>query len=385
MRRRPSDPMVDLLARQVDSLKKDALEAGGDVPAGRIEALIRLQRLVEIDRATRPPTAPRRWPLVAMFGLTLAVTSLLLFLRVRETEIDLDLLVSEIAFTLPAEQVLTHTMSVVTLGAAGLRGVRLPLSEDRQAAANAASQGEVSAVRLSVKPLERPSGSIDVATVVAPKDTGVRISHTDRARYRLSLGAPPTSELRLRVDVNGAVDVGRPGAPPTRLDLRSPRGIALESGPNEIDLDLYFSRLPAGPFASPLRLRGLRLSRVEELNRLNGTLVQHLSTVLSGTVYFESLGGQEWKLRPGERLAFGSSEGEIRKLDLRDDGIGVRFSGRVRDMAVGSEASRRSMMPTWLEWLRARHSLSLFWGTAVYLFGLFLVALRWWRSPASPA
>jgi hypothetical protein len=36
-------------------------------------------------------------------------------------------------------------------------------------------------------------------------------------------------------------------------------------------------------------------------------------------------------------------------------------------------------MPTWLEWLRARHGLSLLWGTALYLFGLAVGVLRWWR------
>jgi hypothetical protein len=34
-------------------------------------------------------------------------------------------------------------------------------------------------------------------------------------------------------------------------------------------------------------------------------------------------------------------------------------------------------MPTYLEWLKARHGLSLFWGTSLYLFGLAAAALRW--------
>jgi hypothetical protein len=35
-------------------------------------------------------------------------------------------------------------------------------------------------------------------------------------------------------------------------------------------------------------------------------------------------------------------------------------------------------MPTYLEWLRARHGLSLLWGTTLYLFGVIVGALRWW-------
>jgi hypothetical protein len=50
-------------------------------------------------------------------------------------------------------------------------------------------------------------------------------------------------------------------------------------------------------------------------------------------------------------------------------------------METGSEDSPRSLMPTWLEWLKARHGLSLLWGTTLYLFGLVLGVARWIRIP----
>jgi hypothetical protein len=94
-----------------------------------------------------------------------------------------------------------------------------------------------------------------------------------------------------------------------------------------------------------------------------------------------SLNDQERKLRSGEAIHFEHTQGEFRTLRLQDDHIEMKFHGRVRGMAIGSGESSRSLMPTWLEWLRARHSLSLLWGAALYLFGLVTVVLRWWGKP----
>jgi hypothetical protein len=47
-------------------------------------------------------------------------------------------------------------------------------------------------------------------------------------------------------------------------------------------------------------------------------------------------------------------------------------------MTTGSGEGRRTLMPTYLEWMRARHGVSLLWGTTLYLFGLIAGALRWW-------
>jgi hypothetical protein len=80
-------------------------------------------------------------------------------------------------------------------------------------------------------------------------------------------------------------------------------------------------------------------------------------------------------------IHFEQVRGEIRTLRLQDNNIDLKFHGRVRGLGAGPEENPRSLMPTWLEWLRARHSLSLFWGAAIYLFGLIAGVLRWWGKP----
>jgi hypothetical protein len=373
----PGDAVRDLLGRRVESLRSEALSNGGEVPAEDLDRVARLQRLLEIHAATHPAPAARRWPLAAAFGVTLMISSALLFLRVPETDVDLDLRLSEVTFVVPTPQMLTANVSLATLGASGLHGVQLP-TRDGVGPERVASEGVPSAVRLSA---EGRQGSVSLAPIVLPPGTRVWISQVQPAHYRLSIAAPAKTELGLRADVHGRVELGLPGSPATQLDFRSPRGIALESGLDQVDLDLRFPRLPATPFVSRIQIEGLRLSRVEELVSAGGTVVRSASTVLAGTLYFDSLAGQERKLRPGEPFAVERSRGEIRSLELREDGIGLRVLLRVQKMTVGAQDNRRSLMPTWLEWLHARHAVSLLWGTATYVFGLLLLVLRWWRIP----
>ncbi len=59
----------------------------------------------------------------------------------------------------------------------------------------------------------------------------------------------------------------------------------------------------------------------------------------------------------------------------------MTFHGRVKGMKIGSDANPRSLMPTLLDWLRAQHGLSLLWGTTVYLFGIGLAVVRWFKVP----
>jgi len=147
-----------------------------------------------------------------------------------------------------------------------------------------------------------------------------------------------------------------------------------------VNLDLTFLTLPQKIALMPLPIRDLSLLRIEDRRGPEGLPVRRVSTILSGTIYFEELNGQELKLRSGETIRFEGLQGEIGSLELKDDKIVLQFRGRVRGMTAGSSDTSRSLMPTWLEWLKARRGLYLLWGTAVYLFGLIVGVLRWLRA-----
>jgi hypothetical protein len=148
-------------------------------------------------------------------------------------------------------------------------------------------------------------------------------------------------------------------------------------------LDLHYTRAAGTPPPrwQQLAPREHRLYRVEDEQDAARPLARPVSTILSGSLYFEALGGGERRMRPGEMLRFGEASGTFLTLDLRDEEIAATFQGDVRAMRAGAGEHPRSLMPTLLEWLRKRQGLSLLWGTALYLSGIGLTLRRWWRKP----
>ena len=108
---------------------------------------------------------------------------------------------------------------------------------------------------------------------------------------------------------------------------------------------------------------------------------RRVSTVLGGRLYFVSLGDQYRDLRRGEWLEFQAVKGEILALHLGNDDITMRFQGRVRGMSTGTGQHQRSLMPSLLAWLRARHGLAMLWATTGSVLSLVLIVFRWWGKP----
>lgn len=147
-------------------------------------------------------------------------------------------------------------------------------------------------------------------------------------------------------------------------------------------MDIDFIPEPAvkRKFSRQLLVDSLSLFSIDEQVDIEKTIVKRLSTILSGTLYFEALGGKKQVLRSGQELRFDYSAGEIRTITLEDGSIHLAFHGNVRGMSTGSSNNRISLMPTYLEWLSARHGLSLLWGTTLYLFGLLYGVWKWWKA-----
>ena len=368
----------ELLHRRTTAACEQAAGTG-EVSLQHIEALERLERLLAITDAARRPAMRRRWPLAAFLAVTLLIVSVLLFARTSETEIDADLDLSQVSFSLSRAQVLANAMGLSTLGVSGLREVEIPRARGRPAQVLSATGGTDLGVRLSASADPQRPGTVTLAAVALPAKTQVVLRPTEIPRqYRLSLRGP---DLLLSADVSGVVSVGASGAPAEVRDFGAPKLVVLKPGSTGVDLDLTFPQGSKVTFPSQLWIENLSLVRIEQFAYGDGTLVWPLSTIRAGVLYFESLNGKEHRLRPGERLQFGSAEGQVRLLQPRDDGMGLRFHGRVGNMTSGAAGSRRSLMPSYLEWLQARHGLSLLWGTTLYLFGLSMAVLNWWRPP----
>jgi hypothetical protein len=370
------DQLGELLRQRVQAAGEDTLRAGGQVSAEQVDALERLARFVDIYQTTQSPPGRGRWTVAAALAGTLLIVSLLLFVDVSETEIELDLALSEVSFVLPRQQVFAEAMNLSAFGVSGLREIQLPHADGEDAEIIQANDGAETALRLSPLSQGTSHGIITLGTMTPPNETRIWLIHAGQSRkYRLSL---KSSDLKLRADVNGPVQIGGLGRGIKQLDFAVPKAILLQAGDDEVDLDLTLPDSARGTLSSQLSISNLLLTQIREFQHPDRTIASRASTILSGTLYFAALNDKERKLRPGEMIQFERSHGELRTLRLGDDHIELRFHGRVSGITTGSGDNRQSIMPTWLEWLQARHGLSLLWGTGFYLFGLLIALLRWW-------
>jgi hypothetical protein len=370
------DPLRVLLRREIKEASEAAVAADGRVSAEQLVQLEHLSRLVEFAGATRPPPPARRWVLVTVLFATLVVVSVLLFARVVETEIELDLVLDEVGFVLTDHQVLTDVISLSVVGVSGLQAIELPGVSGERELPTGDEFGAASSFRVAAGSNGARTGEVSLAPLALPAQSRVSVQHTGVAYgYRLSLEAP---DLALQIGVRGPVQIGGAGSPPTLRDYATPRSVLLRSPAGPVDVDLRLKEVPRQIFHPQLESSGLSFSRIHEFPDAETTLVRHVSTIRSGILYLEELGGRAVPLRPGEALHFDDVRGQIRTLELREDDIVLKFRGQVRGMHTGWGNARRSLMPTYLEWLRERHGLALLWGSTLYLFGIVVGLMRWW-------
>lgn len=370
-----TEQLRDKLRSFAKQIRDEVIIADGQVSSERLEALGRLTRLVELCEATESRKARKKWPMAIMLFATLSIVSVLLFARVSEMEIELDAELSAIGFILTKQQRLTDVLRLSEIGVSGLEGIDFSLVAPRNGQLFQSISGDRSTVRISVASEGQQRGTITLAALVPPAETRIWLGHAQLTnRYRLSLSGDGTT---LRASVDGVVRITVPGRVNGTFDLATPKLIALEAGREEIDLDLTLD--PAtGTFSRQLSVHDLSVEEVEEYPSEKSTVVRRLSTVLSGSVRLLSLRGEGLPIRSGEVIEFSHSAGELQTLTATDGHIVATFHGRVRGMSAGVGENRRSLMPSYLEWLQARHGLSLLWGATVYLVGLLLGALRWW-------
>ncbi len=365
------DTLHAQLAARVKELADSARANGGHVPADALANAQRLAQLAHLQRELAPPRRAGRWAGAALFAATLFVISFLLVTSVRDTEVELDLVVSELRFKVDSRQQLTDMQQLASLGASGLSRVAVP-------GVDAVGGAAVPGVRLLAKARGAAAGTISLAPIVAPARAEVTLRTGDvLGELRLSVNGLDNA---VRADVSGTIGVTWPRHAPQTLDAATPQPIVLTPGSADVDLDLAPLNGVATLFVPGLTITELSLMRIDEVSQGGKTAVRSVSTLQSGRVFLEELGGRELRLRAHEGLRFVEARGEIRSIGLSDGWLAVNFHGRARGMASGSLEHPRNLMPRWLEWLRANQPLSLLWGAAVYLFGISTAVWQWWKK-----
>lgn len=326
-----------------------------------------------------PPTPSvlwKRWLLRTLVLSPLLAGILLSYTSISETEVELEAKLSEFSFVLSKEQEVSDALVLKAFGASGFKEVQLPRARGRpdQTIGEAEKSGKV--LRL-IRDSSSRQGTITLAPLVLSSGTDVTVRlGTDPYQYRVSFKG---FNRPVRVNVQGPLQVLFAGRPTETMDFDVPKPLLLQPDEKGVDMDITLPEPSRNLLSGPLAVSRIALFRIDERVEAERTVIQEVSTVLSGTVGFESLGGQVLTLRSSEEIWFEESQGEIRTLELNQNNLTVQFHGRIGGMTTCSGGVCESVMPTQLEWLWAQHRPLLLTTIAVYLGLLVMGSVQWWR------
>jgi hypothetical protein len=368
-RNEEGNPLRTLLYREVKAATERTIQASGQVSLDQVEGLSRLARLVDISEAAYQSRARHLWTVLAAIAVTLGIISLLFFVRVRETSIEMQLAVSAVAFVLQAEGMLVEKVDASEFGAVGLSEVHFR-----------GQAHQASAIKLSSRQGHEQESVITLAELSAPAGTHVRLTKTDVPnQYRVLLEGTEDIALSAKVIVSGPVDVIL--LPPVEVkpfeefNAYSPEHMNLKAESKAVHFDVT-PRPPKVELSSlPLQVSNLSLFRV-----LGGEgRLRRMSSIFDGSMVLEEVDRKTYKLRPTDDIRFEGTIGQIWGHGVQDGQIALKYHGRAQRLRIGSEESPTDLMPRLVEWLSARYPISLLWGLAGYVFLVVRFVFGGWR------
>jgi hypothetical protein len=383
---RKSDAIEKLVGVEREKLI-DAAIATGKVDKDAFDSVDRLSKVATDARSAG------RWliPLILLILLTFFLV--LLIKKQHETEIELDLLVSELHFHLPVHELLAKDQFLRSLSASALDGIIVD-GVDWPAPKGSTCSLSVHLLEASAK-----KDAITLTALAPPRNWEVGVSRAGAGTDFEFTGAPmPTGEdFLLRALLRGKADL--------RTDC------TIDGKTRHIDWDdLLIMRIGSAAtlhcesdlpveFARQIQFDNLHLYTIERVQVDAAPVDRVQSSLLSGTLYLDALNAKAVALRPFEDLTFGSSKGHIRALSfpadlkltgdglhlqahapaLTGDGLHLRAHATVQKMNLGSGANKRAQMPSWLEVLTAQTGITLLWASVTYVLGMIYAALLWFK------
>lgn len=369
-----------LLKEKAEKVCNEALQTNKQPQPSQIEELKALEELIEIiNKTNKTSIPPSHWPVITLLFVTLAIVSILLFARISSTEINMDVSVSDAAFRLSQRQLISKTINLSSLGVSGLKQIQFPGIDTGGNKIPGLEDASVNAIKLEKDTNSKSEGSLTLSPLMLQSKAIVWIQPVFQGPGFLNL-LVRDSQLVLKADVLGTIKTGQPGIPPRQLSFHIPKSFILQSGSNDVDITIKPLNDEENIFNEQIFIDSLSFFHVDEYTDNQNTVLQQVSGVRSGKLYFESLGESEHTLHPSEEIRFKKLNGSITNIKLQNNQISFTFRGLAGGISTGGKEDRISLMPTYLEWLKARHSLTLLWGTTVYFFGLFLGIKSWWKT-----
>lgn len=341
--------------------------AAGNVSKEDFDALDRLEKLAAGDRSWHQWCIP-----ACAFLLPLAVVTFLIEREQRETQINLDANVSGFSATLRDKQPLFDGSLLNALNATGLEGIDNLSAGDGDCSVD---------VKLDAKP--RPEDAINLQLLEVPQGWRVRLERAETS-FDVTLSDPAAKPGAAHAEVPATVSLNGRATTETRCGgVRNKRefkasdisNLTLRLGPRTT---LSVTPVDGHPlhFARQIAVEKVALIS-EEISFADAPENRQLSSVLSGTLYWNALDGKQLPLRASEGLSFSDSTGTLRSITPAASGLRIELFATVKGMKTGEAPNQRSLMPTYLQWIAARQELWLWWGSAVSAFAVLMSVLRW--------
>lgn len=326
----------------------------------RPELAIFRPRSVDDRTPRRAVRSRRRWLSAAALLVLSVLIVALFFVRAPWAGVHLRVAADRVGFSLTEDQSLVDTLDLVELAVPDLALLRHPDPLTGIPRTVIAERSGAEHLGFLVRLPGAASGALSLDDAVLPAGTRIELVRTAPRALRVSLELPDASRPVTASVGHGAVLRLVPGTPDS-FDLGSGgRLVAFPRG-DRIDLDLTLAQpgseagadpgAGADAFHTPLAVDGLRFVEIREDFSDGASRVRAVSTLESGEVALEPLGGGEpvaVDLERHQTLAFDGLSGWITSLELGEENLLVELRGRVDAVALREPDGRRvDLMPTW--------------------------------------
>jgi hypothetical protein len=275
------------------------------------------------------------------------------------------------------KQELSDIIVLKELKIAGLRKIRIPRSKDSPERTIESNNNAENVIILSQVGNDSTAGTITLAPLSLSKGISVRLySGKNPLTYHIHL---QRSEFPIRVTVQGSLAVKLSAAPREIVDFGHPKPLLLQPNETGVDLELSLAHPDKDLLVSPLSINGLFFYRLDEHMEGERTVVQQISTILSGFYSFVYMGGQDPQLIMNEGIRLKNPVGKIQEIRLQKENLEIAFQGYVQELSSCSGEHCTNLMPTYLKWLTTRYwQLSIAVAILYPVFAIWMGFL-WWR------
>jgi hypothetical protein len=305
-------------------------------------------------------------------GTAVAITALV-FIPLRRVRVEMDIASSAITFRTSDTVQLTGLSALTLLQAMSFAPTEL--------------EDPVTLRRLELTPpLElrpRETGSLTLSSVTIPAGTRVSIQRTaDEGTWRLQI---ENAAAAIAATLAHTVGVSTEGIHGESIEFGRGAPLVFRAAPSDSRLQLDVTPANATSFLVRHNIGVTEVAfdeEIEESSSVNvGIIRGRASSVITGTIFNESLSGREHELRSRSTVEMTLDQGQVHELRLEPGVVHVNMSATARELKTGTPGALQTLRPSYLEWLAEHHGLKVAWGAAAWLFALALGGLKWWNAP----